>query len=295
MPTLNQQLTTPQGSLQDFADLTVRVLGHLPNVVSGRIADGNYEIWTQVVTNTTTYIRPVNVSLFEQDPTEFKLLFSDFLITLDRLDRSTIGTFTAHDHKVVNRTLYTIQQSLGVGMDLLINPNAARKHVGNRFEELMRCVFDEVRISNSHTVLKIPYGASKSEEYSCENDAIISSASSVRSTNSTIHPDEVVVSIKTSSKDRMGKMFIDKMLLERFVEHPVKVIGIFLNDVQRKGVNKVSYTLVSKQFMVYSKFLTQLEGVYYLDPPSSALRRPWNQHMKKVSNLLLDDLFRLLK
>lgn len=92
----------------------------------------------------------------------------------------------------------------------------------------------------------------------------------------------------------MGKMFIDKMLLERFVNHDQKVIGIFLNDVQRKENNNISFTLVSGLFMVYSKFLTELEGVYYLDPPPNALKEPFNKYMKPFSELVTKDIWKLL-
>jgi len=34
---------------------------------------------------------------------------------------------------------------------------------------------------------------------------------------------------------RKVKFFPDKLLMEKFANHPVKVVGIFLNDVQRKG------------------------------------------------------------
>jgi hypothetical protein len=92
----------------------------------------------------------------------------------------------------------------------------------------------------------------------------------------------------------MGKMFIDKILLERFVGHPQKVIGIFLNDVQRKETSNISFTLVSGLFMVYSKFLTELEGIYYLDPPPNATKKPYSDYMKRFSELITTDLKILL-
>jgi len=76
--------------------------------------------------------------------------------------------------------------------------------------------------------------------------------------------------------------------------HEQKVIGIFLNDVQRKESNNISYTLVSGFFMVYTKFLTPLEGVYYLDPPPNAGKAPFNEHMKPLSELLVEDIVGLL-
>ena len=57
----------------------------------------------------------------------------------------------------MNKTIYTIQQSVGVGLDFLVHPNSARKHVGNRFEEFMKAIFNEAGIANKRIVLKIPY------------------------------------------------------------------------------------------------------------------------------------------
>jgi hypothetical protein len=125
-------------------------------------------------------------------------------------------------------------------------------------------------------------------------DLIISPYNTVKSTTKDLDEKEIVVSVKTTSKDRMGKMFIDKILLEKFVNHPQKVIGIFLNDVQRIEKNKIGFTLVSGLFMVYSKFLTKLEGIYYLDPPPNANKTPYSNHMKPFSELITTDLNKLL-
>ena len=40
---------------------------------------------------------------------------------------------------------------------MLVNPNSARKHVGNRFEELVEVVFTETGVANKKIVLQIPY------------------------------------------------------------------------------------------------------------------------------------------
>ena len=178
---------------------------------------------------------------------------------------------------------------------MLANQNSSRKHVGNRFEELIKEVFTELKISNKKAVLQIPYETEEGQKvYKCENDLILSPYNKVKSSSSQLDKNEIIVSIKTTSKDRMGKMFIDKILLERFVEHEQKVIGIFLNDVQRKESDNISYTLVSGLFMVYSKFLTELEGIYYLDPPPNVNKEPYNKHMKSFSELLTNDIWRLL-
>ncbi len=78
-----------------------------------------------------------------------------------------------------------------------------------------------------------------------------------------------------------------------------KTLGIaqlnyVLNDVQRKESDNISYTLVSGLFMVYSKFLTELEGIYYLDPPPNSLKEPFNKYMKPFSELVTNDIWNLL-
>ena len=96
----------------------------------------------------------------------------------------------------------------------------------------------------------------------------------------------------------MPKIFIDKILMERFVGHPVRIVGISLNDVQRKedkGKIKISYTFVSNLFMVYTRFLAQLEGYYYLDIPKKALVAPFNQHIFSFSKFILEDIWFLLR
>ena len=91
--------------------------------------------------------------------------------------------------------------------DLMVNQNSARKHVGNRFEELIRVIFTEISVSNKRTVLQIPYETDEGQKiYKCENDLIISPFENVESTNKHLDENEIVVSIKTTSKDRMGKV-----------------------------------------------------------------------------------------
>ncbi len=126
---------------------------------------------------------------------------------------------------------------------------------------------------------------------------VISPFPEVRSNTQYIDPKEIVISLKTTTKDRMPKIFIDKLLMERFVGHPVKVIGISQNDIQRKDDGKepkISYTFVSNLFMVYTKFLTELDGYYYLDLPSKSLEKPFNQHIFSFSKFLLIDVWKIL-
>jgi len=294
MPTLNDELQQVKKTLDEFGVLTVRVLGYFNDVISGVEEKNNYLIHSSKIGGTTKFIRPINKSLFIFD----NQLFHESFIRLKKIfnkikERETV--FSEEEKLIIDKTLYTIQQSIGAGFDLLSNPNSARKHVGNRFEELIKVIFTEIGIANRKIVLQIPYETDEgSKIYKCENDLILSPFEKVRSTALSLDEHEIVVSAKTTSKDRMGKMFIDKILLERFVNHSQKVIGIFLNDVQRKEDNNISFTLVSGLFMVYSKFLIQLDGIYYMDLPPTAKKTPYSRHMKPFSELITKDIRILL-
>ncbi|MCB0507480.1 MAG: hypothetical protein KDE33_10210 [Bacteroidetes bacterium] len=291
---LDKDLQEQKNSIHDFEELTIRVLGYLPNVLSDYNEKSGYKIHFSLIAGTTKYIRPINQRLFIYSSSEFKSKFSEFKTLIEKL-RTKNDDWQESEKELIDSVLYTIQQSIGAGFDLLVNPNSARKHVGNRFEELIKAFFTEIGIANKKTVLQIPYKTDEGEKtYKCENDLILSPFEEVKSTKKHLDENEIVVSVKTTSKDRMGKMFIDKILLERFVKHDQKVIGIFLNDVQRKESDNISFTLVSGLFMVYSNFLTELEGVYYLDPPPNAFKEPFNNHMKPFSELVTKDIWNLL-
>lgn len=294
MLSLSLDLQSQKISLSEFEKITIRVLDYLPNVLSGFREKGDYNIHLSSVAGTTKFIRPINKRLFIYSSEDFKRKMNEFKGLVNKMKTKT-SVWDNSEKEIIDGILYTIQQSIGAGFDLLSNPNSARKHVGNRFEELMKCVFTEIGIANKKIVLQIPYETDEGNKtYKCENDLILSPYKDIRSTTSHLDENELVVSAKTTSKDRMGKMFIDKILLERFVKHPQKVIGIFLNDVQRKESDNVSYTLVSGLFMVYSKFLTELEGIYYLDPPPNVFKEPFNKYMKPFSELVTKDIWNLL-
>jgi hypothetical protein len=239
-------------------------------------------------------LRPVNNDLILFSEEAFDKYLERFDGIINKLKRRDLQ-FTQEDYMIVDRTIYSIQQLIGCGLDLLVNPNSSRKHVGNRFEELMRTLFSDIGITNKRIVLKIPYETEEGEAiYRCENDLILSPYEEVQSTENSLDEKELVLSVKTTSKDRMGKMFMDKILLENFLEHPQRFIGIFQNDVQRKGKDDISYTLVSGSFMVYSRFLTELDGVYYLDPPPNAYKAAYKHNMYQFSKFILSDLWQFL-
>ncbi len=294
MLSLIEDLQKPKNTIEGFSKTAIRVLEYLPNILSGLKIKNGYTIHSSTIAGTLKYIRPINKRLFIYSPEDFKIKLGAFEKLFEKLKVQN-NQWEVSEKELLESVLYTIQQSIGVGFDLLANPNSARKHVGNRFEELIKAIFTEMGIANKKTVLRIPYQTDEGiKNYKCENDLILSPFNSVKSTGKYLDHHEIVVSAKTTSKDRMGKMFIDKILLERFVQHNQKVIGIFLNDVQRKESDNISFTLVSGLFMVYTSFLTELDGVYYLDPPPNVFKEPYNKYLKPFSELITKDIWKLL-
>jgi len=293
MKPLPEDLQTPKKNLDEFADIAKRVLGYLPNVISERVVTRDYTILSSIVAGTTKFARPVNNNLFINKIEKFEKNYELLLAVLRQIKNGK--KIRREDYSAIDTAVYTIQQSIGVGMDFLCNPNSARKHVGNRFEELIRNIVSQAGITNDKVVFKIPYPSEEGEKfYPCETDIILSPHDKVKSDTKMINEDEIVVSLKTTSKDRMGKIFLDKLLMQKFAEHPVKVVGIFLNDVQRKETEKISYTFVSGLFMVYMKFLTRLEGVYFVDPPPITKAAPYNEHISPFSKFIANDMWELL-
>lgn len=296
MSNLTHELQLPKNELSQFKETTQRVLSYLSDVLNEESEFSGYAICSSNIAGTKKSIRPFRKNLFIRDLKTFEKKYSDFEKILRRLKNNERG-FEERDYLLIDSVVYTIQQSLGIGLDLMVEANSARKHVGNRFEELIRTLFGSLEIPLKKVVLSIPYETDEGEKfYRCETDVIISPYKKVRSNSKSIDKNEIVVSLKTTTKDRMPKIFIDKVLMERFLGYPIRVVGISQNDIQRKeGTDiKISYTFVSNLFMVYTRFLAQLEGYYYLDPPSKVLEKPFNQYIFPFSKFLLNDIWKML-
>lgn len=299
MPALSEELQSPKDTLQKFYDVTVKVLNYMPAVISQQTKFRGYNLCVSETAGTIKYVRPIRDELFIFNSSLFSEKFDLFLDILIQLKKGNRKNIEKEYYKIIDSVFYTIQQSIGVGLDLLCNPNSARKHVGNRFEELTRLIIYELGIAHKKIVFKIPYTTEGGEKlYSCETDLIISPFDAVKSDIQNIEPRETVLSVKTTSKDRMGKIFLDKMLMQKFSRHDVSVIGIFLNDVQRAtrrdGSQKISYTLVSGLFMVYTEFLVKLDGVYFVDPPPNTTMEPLKNYIFPFSKLIIEDIWKMV-
>jgi len=137
----------------------------------------------------------------------------------------------------------------------------------------------------------VPIKVDGVEEFamSYQHDLIIKSGTLVK----------IIGSVKTSSKDRLDKIFIDKFLLAKLTGTDVPHVAIFLNDVQRKGKTPKEYgvdsTFLPGHFKGYTIKLNPLDGVYYFDIRPNMLAEPvLRDHIRTFDHFLFTELWSLL-
>jgi hypothetical protein len=201
---------------------------------------------------------------------------------------------TPINREIVNRSVYTIQQSIGAALDALPagQSNTARKINGDLFERFIRLLLVRVGIECTAGVVKVPVKVDGEEEFamSYQHDLIIKSGELVK----------LIGSVKTSSKDRLDKIFVDKFLLAKLTGKDVPHVAIFLNDVQRKGKTPKEYgisaTFLPGHFKGYTVKLNPLDGVYYFDiRPNMLTENILKDHIRTFDHFLFKELWGFLK
>jgi hypothetical protein len=233
--------------------------------------------------------RPLNSNLFYTSRAA-KINLVKFLKVLNAVKKSD----TPAHREIVNRSVYTMQQSIGAALDALPagKSNNARKINGDLFERLIQLVLLRVGIECTAGVVKVPIQVAGEYEFmmSYHHDLIIKSGSLVK----------IIGSVKTTSKDRLDKIFIDKFLLAKLTGKDVPHVAIFLNDVQRKGKTPkeygVSATFLPGHFKGYTIKLNPLDGVYYFDIRPNMLTEPiLKDHIRTFDHFLFTKVWRLLE
>jgi hypothetical protein len=206
--------------------------------------------------------RPLNYDLLYPARTA-KAQIRKFLDVLDTVKTSPKSVGTPENREVVNRAVYTIQQAIGASLDALPagKSNTARKINGDLFEKFIRLILVRVGIDCTSGQVKVPVEIDGKVEFfmNYQHDLVIRIGSFVK----------IIGTVKTSSKDRLDKIFIDKFLLAKLTGKDVPHVAIFLNDVPRKGKTPKEYgvnsTFLPGHFKGYTIKLNPLDGVYYFD------------------------------
>ena len=235
--------------------------------------------------------RPINSNLM-YDGEGFANITKDFLKILRNI--KTVDKKDEAIRHIINNATYTIQQSVGAALDGLPagQSNTARKLNGDLFEHFIRLIIREIGIDCRSGVIQVPVVIDGQPTFnmSYQHDLIVEKEDDIK----------VIGSIKTSSKDRIDKIFIDKFLYNKLTEKATPHIAIFLNDVQRKNNKKeneygINSTFLPGHFKGYTVKLNPLDGVYYCDiRPNMRTETIIKDHIKTFDNLLIEDIWKFL-
>jgi hypothetical protein len=236
--------------------------------------------------------RPLN-SLLMYDAESFADAAEQFAETLRQLKDGEPPSDDLRENVI--RTIYTVQQSIGAALDALPagQSNQARKVNGDLFERLIRLLIVSLGVNCLSGTMQVPVKDDDGVELfksSYQHDLLISKEGELK----------VIGSVKTSSKDRIDKVFMDKFLYSKLTDTALPHIAIFLNDVQRKKRKKaneygINATFLAGHFKEYTIKLNPLDGVYYCDiRPNMVADRLLSQHIKTIDHLFYSDLMELL-
>jgi len=251
--------------------------------------------------------RPLNTDLFIESNHQFETEFVGFVDLLNALRSKGAAALTLKENQRflntngINRVVYTIQQSIGSIGDSFENPNQSRKRVGMLFEQLVKHIIQEIGLECESRTVSIPIAGYPDASMSYELDVVISRGKAiVTSEDALIKANEIVGSIKTTSKDRIDKIFLDKYMMSKLLGRSVPVIAVFLHDVQRAkkrgSIFGINSTFKRNHFMGYTYALNRLDGVYYVDPrPDMVNNATLSQEISDFGKLITHDLWNLVK
>ena len=195
--------------------------------------------------------------------------------------------------QTINKFVYTCQQAIGAALDALPagESNKARKINGDLFERYVRLVLRNIGIDVHDGVVSVPVTVDNEELFKMayQHDLIVEKRGQVRA----------IGSVKTSSKDRLDKIFIDKFLYNRLTNSTTPHFAIFLNDVQRKGKEPhfgINTTFLTGHFKGYTIKLNPLDGVYYCDlRPNMLTDRILSEQIHSLDVLLTEDIWKFIE
>ncbi|QWR77835.1 hypothetical protein [Candidatus Magnetomonas plexicatena] len=235
--------------------------------------------------------RPINSQLMYTAEHIFKIENEFPIILKEMKDASHDDT----SREIIKRSIYTIQQSVGASLDALPagQSNIARKISGDLFERFIQVLINEIGVKCESGTIQVPVYIDKEFQFnmSYQHDLLIYKNSELK----------VIGSVKTSSKDRIDKVFMDKFLYCKLTNTALPHIAIFLNDVQRKNGRSehkygVNATFLPGHFKVYTVKLNPLDGVYYCDiRPNMITDELLKKHIKTIDYFFTDDIWRLIR
>lgn len=284
--------------IDHFVDFARRFLEFANDGLQAEIVAQNetqYRFWQYPREGHFNITRPINADLMYAAETA-DVLSHQFLNTLDG-SRELPGD-ELEGRARIRCSIYTLQQSIGAALDALPagKSNTARKINGDLFERLILLLVERLGVDCGGGVVKVPVVVDDEQQFtmSYQHDLILRAEGKVRA----------IGSVKTSSKDRIDKIFIDKFLYNQLTESYTPHLAIFLNDVQRgrrkqlpNGAEtfRVSSTFLPGHFKGYTIKLNPLDGVYYCDIRPNMQEDPiLKRYVKTIDHFFSTDLWNMI-
>ncbi len=280
-------------SISDYISFSSKYLEFIKSNLQAVIVsknENNYRFFQYKEDGTFNVTRPINSDIM-LSLEDFKVIKKDFLYILKELKKTQKSLSVKND--VVNNFVYTSQQCIGATLDALPakKSNFARKINGDLFERFILLILEEIGLDISSGNLEIPIIIDKEliTKMKYQHDLVLKNNNKIKA----------IGSVKTSSKDRMDKIFLDKFLYNKLTGENTPHFAIFLNDVQRKGKEGkygINATFLPGHFKVYTIKLNPLDGVYYFDiRPNMQKDKLLKSHINKFDKFLLNDVWKYCK
>lgn len=281
-------------TLEKYVHFCLKYLAFVEKGVQATIVSQNenhYRFWQYKADGHYNITRPINGNLmFTAD--EASVLEDEFLPLLQHT--KDLKKADSEARETIIRSIYTVQQTIGAALDALPagDSNRARKINGDLFERFIQLLLKRVGLDCEGGTVQVPVVVNGQELFSMsyQHDLLVKVNGDLR----------VIGSVKTSSKDRIDKIFLDKFLYSKLTGTALPHIAVFLNDVQRKNASKqdeygISATFLPGHFKGFTVKLNPLDGVYYCDiRPNMVSDALLNQHIKTIDHLLCSDIWKLI-
>jgi hypothetical protein len=282
-------------SVDQYIDFCARYLEYTDTELQARIVSQNeshYQFFQYRREGNFNITRPLNTRLM-YDTKSFAQATRKFNMALEQLRDRQLPSDDLRDSLI--RVIYTLQQSIGATLDGLPagKSNQARKVNGDLFERLIRLLIVSLDVDCISGTMQVSVKDAAGTELfksNYQHDLLLRKDEELK----------IIGSVKTSSKDRIDKVFVDKFLYNRLTDTALPHVAIFLNDVQRKKTKRenkygVSATFLPGHFKAYTVKLNPLDGVYYCDiRPNMVEDALLSQHIKTIDHFFYADLWGLL-
>ena len=280
-------------AIENYSDFCLTYMEFIKSNLQAVIVsrnENNYRFFQYRKDGTYNVTRPINSELMlslESFDSKRKMFFE----LLNNIHDKSVKTRA--NRKLINDFIYTCQQAIGAALDALPanKSNTARKINGDLFERFIRLTISEIGINVTDGIIAVPVKIDGTEAFkmSYQHDLIIKVDDATKA----------IGSVKTSSKDRIDKIFIDKFLYNRLTDTNTPHFAIFLNDVQRKGKEGkygVNATFLPGHFKGYTIKLNPLDGVYYFDiRPNMRTEDILKDYIKTFDHFLIHDIWKFAK